>query len=858
MRRIVILNDYFPREVQEDIKLANPVMDHTKYIQKAIDDNVKPGDYVEMYGTFNVDKNVGYMPEFYGEDGRVLTGAASHITLNGSQPCISIESHNNQWNFSNCRFYVLRSFNDGLGIRCYSGKNKLDFGEWILKRIHDIDPDGKAAEDRLFLQRNPAKRWLPPIDGKTGFASKGYANAGFNTTSYSTHELSNYRSNNCDTSKISTGGGGYGGNYPQDDGTTARTWGSWDKGFIGNFNAGVLINQNPKVPKAKRDAATFTVLGGYVRGWTYCGVQIGSIGGPKGEVVPNTLPDVDGYICKNVTIQNVVVEDVYESGIQRSRFDNLTIDRCIVRRSGHPEWDLYNDAKPERPGVSQVDPGYGTASGRKNMQGKLTITNSTFIDCNRKGIDAHHGTTTVIANNFVKAGYWGIQVALEEPQVDRAEPGWEHEVCTYVVKDNIIHAGIKAIDFTNGAFGSNARVAKNLWYMKVSVKVLNNTTYGPYGWVYNYAHDGFVIDGNTFIFSLPYGQFKVGGNEEGKSFGIFHGTQDPTGRGVGIGDVITNNRVMNSRYGNFTYGMTIQPCTLLTLKGNRIDTTPFRSRKIENSEEPFISTLPYVFRDGVPTTPWLMTGNMVNLIEEDNWAYNRMKLDILVEGMRKLEPGTEDNAVAKAANAALNKPIFNISGVVKRPEDSNPNNFVVNVDNVTTEGNNPPAGFDFIVSQSSPKMVLTTRNGDRPNTGKFGDATTGVYAKVYIPARNDTVIDTIEFTLNIKNLSMNGVGTVLSVQNGDLTLCSLLNNTSTGGKLMLVHGQKAVYVNGTKVEPRVNYEVQFNTKYKIQIVTTNLKNSSYMLLGTPSNGNNQITADFSDITVYRTRDLTTE
>ncbi len=45
--KVKVLNDYFPKEVQEDILKDEPTLFHQTYIQDAIDKYVKPGDYVE-------------------------------------------------------------------------------------------------------------------------------------------------------------------------------------------------------------------------------------------------------------------------------------------------------------------------------------------------------------------------------------------------------------------------------------------------------------------------------------------------------------------------------------------------------------------------------------------------------------------------------------------------------------------------------------------------------------------------------------------------------------------------------------------------------------------------------------------
>lgn len=280
MGKIVKLNNFLPPEIQEDVMKEQPLLMHHTHLQKAFDENVKPGDYVELEGTFNIDKLVGYKPEWYGTDNRPVTNA-THLTMHGSQPCFSIELNNNVINFSGATFIVHRMFNDGLGIRGFKGQNQIHLGNWYTRRILDVDPNGLAATDRSVLYSNPAKRWIPPIDGTSGSSIKGTKEAGFNVT-VNNFELSKFRSNSLDTSKMTDELAGYnptygkhygGGNYPQDDGTTAPTWGTWEKGWFGNFHAAIFINQNHTYTQRERDMAKLVITGGYIRGFVYAGIE---------------------------------------------------------------------------------------------------------------------------------------------------------------------------------------------------------------------------------------------------------------------------------------------------------------------------------------------------------------------------------------------------------------------------------------------------------------------------------------------------------------------------------------------------------------------------------------------------------
>lgn len=855
----IVLNDYFSKEVQQDVLKAKPVLMHSEAIQKVIDSHVKPGMIVTMYGTFNLDKlPANYMADYYGQPNRKIH---PKVTLHGSQPCLSISSNDNTWDFTGCTFIVHRMFQDGIHFREYIGNNTVvNLGKWFTKRILDVDPNYQAETDRLALQRGSVK-WLPSIDGDTGMAVKGMGpsaeqktkSAGFNTTTYPV-ELSPFRSNAADTSKITYDGGqggGYNGQFPQEDGTTAPTWGTWGGGWIGNWNAAVYVTQNPNFDEAVRLRSRFHILDGYIRGWAYCGIQVGNVGTPDGQQIGGRIEEIEKWTAYNVTIKNVMIEDCHESGIQRTRFDNMIIDNVVVRRMGHPEWGMHH-AKPGKPNVTQIDPGYGTSSGRQNVQGKLVITNSKFIDCNRKGIDAHHGTSTVITNNYIKAGFWGIQVVLEEKQADTKDVNWEHQVCSYVIANNEIHAGIRGIDFANGGFGPVVRLSQRQWFLKASVKILNNTIFAPVGWYYNYAHDGFILENNTFVFSLPYGKYYMEGNEGNKSYGIYHGSILPGARGLGVGDIVRGNRVMNSPYGNFGHGIVVNSGMLTYMENNLVDVTPYKKKTIADSYgEPFISNFDEVWNNNLATNPYLINAHQIEFKDTNNYSFNRRDLG---SSLRKYSytpnEGTlkTDIETSKIPERTVNIP---------KVSSSDPNNWYPDFEDVVQGGENAPVGWKGVTSDKPP-MVHYARVA-KPSS------TAGVYPIVHIPKVDKTTKDTIVFKTKVIAMGRNQTGPLIStgtmLEGTGVPLIQAYRRGADYAKAefrekhTIIPLTDSITLNGTLIPRNKEVEIQLDTEYEIRVLTDRLNGRDSFNLGAPFNGNNQISADFYDVAIYRGRDL---
>nr|DAT18036.1 MAG TPA: Right handed beta helix region [Caudoviricetes sp.] len=889
----IVLNDYFPQNVQEDVLKEQPLLMHQEHIQKAIDDHVKPGMVVVMYGNFNLDKHTGYRPDIYGQDNIPI--GTTKLVKHGSQPCISIASNDNTWDFTGCKFVVHRLFNDGLHIREYKGNNTfVNIGSWYTKRILDIDPNCTAATDRGILTRTPANRWIAPVDRNTGFAFKGGVTKtssqfpvakvmGFNTTT-APYELSKFRSNSVDTSRLESTGvnDGYEGNFPQDNGTTANTWGTWGGGWIGNWNAAVLITQNPDLPEDVRTSARLNITGGYIRGWVYAGVEVGSIPHKPDMVVDTMSPDALKYSVRNCTLKNLTIEDIYEAGIQRTRFDNLVIDNCTIRRAGHPDWSLQH-GKLETPEVSQVDPGYGISSGRANQQGKLVISNCHITECNRKGIDAHHGTNTVIENNFIKAGYWGIQLVFEENQVNLNDPNWDHEICSYVIRDNVIHSGYKGIDCANGGFGPLVRTAVNQWYMRLSVKVESNTVYAPVGWYYNYAHDGFIIQNNTFTYSLPYGMFKAGDRHEERTFAMYHGSEIITNRGIPVADVIRGNRVMNSKYGNFKYGFYLKPTALCTFEQNVVDVTPWKKKTaVDNGNEPFISPKDFVCNDNTETVPFFIDNRQSNLLQRDNYSFNRRDLSTSIKTFNATYSAETLTDVMK--NIIVTERVVHATEKTSADKDI----FYVNAANVTTLGTLPPKGYRGPTNTEEP-LVIYSRLTQTPSAANRSPSTTGVIAGVTFPTRAASqpavTTATVKFKFTLNGLpsgstnpalaatahigSLVGLSTDTGVASLPLHIRASANAANKGKIVLYLQpsqnaGHKVyldgVHIAGGTIPALTETVIEYDHEYEVRILVThpNLKNATKLLLGSHNlNAGMPADADFKEVAVYFNKDVTT-
>jgi len=189
----------------------------------------------------------------------------------------------------------------------------------------------------------------------TGYAEKGTSSGGYDTAAFW-----GYRKNNGQDNLVGTFGGGY----------------------IGSVSYGLLIHNGCKNVSVNNCKAT---------GFNYVGLGVGF----NGDYSPTDL----GYLdSENVVFDGCYSANNYSAGFNFMASNGGKLVNSYVKDIGHP------DALTS---YTVCDPGYGvTCRGSSFSSAKNTvISNSTFLDCKRKGIDAHAGIGISIDSNTVKNCY---------------------------------------------------------------------------------------------------------------------------------------------------------------------------------------------------------------------------------------------------------------------------------------------------------------------------------------------------------------------------------------------------------------------------------------------------------------------
>ena len=597
----IILNDFLPPNVQADVLLECPQMaSHSAALQQAVDEHVKPGMTVRLFGNFKMSKLAGYRPDIYGRDNQPVPGQPL-LTRHGAQPCLMLRADNNIYDFSNCVFTVDKLFQDGVHIAGYQGDCRAEhMGHWFTAAILAVDPGKLSASNwkGALGSKGRGNDWLAPIDNNTGFAFKGNTTCGFNTSEYA-YDLAPFRNNSLDTSRLSAGG--YGRAFPQENGRTAATWGTWRGGWIGNAGSALVIYQLPSVPESARTIAHFTCAGIYGRGFAGAVIEVGLLGKPDSTHLSRWGAGIEPYVPRNIRLHNTLAEDNYTAGIQHNRYIDVWEQGSHIRRSGHPDWSLEH-TNPGRPGASSVDPGYGSASGRASPQIRRRISQCTYVDCARKGIDAHHGADTIVEKCYVKAGVWGMQVAFEERQVDLAEASnLGLQLARYIVRDCEFHSSQEALSFHNGAFGwrrNKTGDGRQAWGLRVDVAVENTLLAAPVGWMDNYGRGGFKLNNVTAVFDAPYGVRTDMNTDKYRAFWL--GSSNPAERGLPLDYTLNNCRAMNSPVGNYASAMLIEYINVLNMWNFMVDTTPYTTDLAGNGL-PAFTAAKLVIRSGRKT-----------------------------------------------------------------------------------------------------------------------------------------------------------------------------------------------------------------------------------------------------------------
>lgn len=850
-RRTLVVNDWFAPEMQADVLSENPQMVHSHAIYEVLKTRAKPGMRIVMHGNFNMEKLAGVEPELFGADGRTPDAPELAATVNGCQPTMIL--HFDNWNvdFRECRFRVMTMMTDGFAVAGYKGANRANMGRWFTKAVDDIDPNRRAAQD--WKVTGGTTGLFPPIDGSTGFAEKGYENAGFNTTTRNRY-AGNYRSNALDTRNLKAGG--YGGRFPQADGSTSETWQEWRGGLHGNIGSAGYIFQTPEVGRAERETASFVLEDSYARGFITYGFEVGT------EAKPNGNPFADNgevweYTPQNVFLVRSHVEDCYEGGIQANRFVNLWEINSRVYRMGHPDsgFEYHKPGQPQSAFIN--DPGYGSSSRRKTAQIGRYIIGGWYIDCARKGIDAHTISGLYIAKVRVKAKIWGIQICFDEIYCRTDEPSQCSALANqFTLRDSEVFSGFKGVDFTNGSFSSQSHknpAGQRLFEIRFKALVDNVQIFAPIGYFDNYGRGGVHLRDVTATCAYPYG--KLPHFNPASSRGFWLGSQNPERYGIPFNIKLEGCTAQNSPQGNYAEGFCIQPVNLLTMRDCIADVTPFvtdtvmPNRYLRGAD---------VVRSGVKTRAFAVSEiagakpeNVLfdNCVEVDKTAgtaaVSRFEYQTAAPVRAQEEPpadggGTsEDGAQPAAVGGVMPKVVrFGMETATAT---------VVRDDSGTTEivmgGNHPPADWSDMADVSGSIKFVKARL-------KNANSSAGVYPRIKLDL--DAATDTTVLTaLRVLSLGTRAAVVSLGMSAADGTAgtgVTLEKSADTDKFRIRVNSNYAVSVDGIPNSADALYEYG---RWYILAYTAKL-GGEYLNLGTIHGGNGQLSADFGEgLTVFR-------
>ena len=550
-------------------------------------DAVKHGQTIRFWHTAHLEKQIGKHTDIYGTEGR----SYGRLTLNGGQPCLILRQKKNVTVIlENAELYTETA---SLGI--------LD-----LYKCHRCKViSGKLTGGNFVRETNEYK--FPPIDGTTGRAEKGYPTAGFNTTSLSP-DIGGFSNNSVITENETAGG--YGGQFPQFDGTTSPRWGVWRGGQIGNHSSGIRVI----------GGFGNEILATEIHGFNGSCVQLGLIRALNGayEYPRISNSEARGIAPKGTRIRGTYMHNCYIGGVQSSRStDTYFDDYNVVEEMGHPDSSIANE---------YVDPGYGIATSRSMPNFKIHIKNNAFTKCYRKGIDSHQGSQLFISNNSIKGTmFHGIGIAVDDDFADTFyQPYFEH---VGYIKDNEIEAHEVGIFYANGEFGRARRENAKLRWQQLHVNITGNVVRSTNPFSYNYAHSPFYISHNTFVFAAPYAHQKaVTGNKAGIYLGSY------AGRGFTAGDVISHNKFFNSKDGNFAYDILVENGSKQTkaikITENHFDISRWYQKDGANS---MYMHNDVVYRSGLASIPIQYGTNRMpqDLVVMDNTVWDDFNHDVI-------------------------------------------------------------------------------------------------------------------------------------------------------------------------------------------------------------------------------------
>lgn len=478
---------------------------------------------------FAVDKNIGYMPDVFGADGRAVTVGGMKLTIDGAQPCIYIKGKNFLFVDFRGVTFVVESF--GVNVFEMDGGtgNTIIHGGIIRSRRY-LEKGYVGGRQGLFA---PIDGWTPENpDVGYGYADKGLYDLGFNTTTLM-HDLARYRNNAAQVQNVkkpadltwaqvkehernqsvrkylSVGGywnaDGTKNQFPQEDGTVSEEWGMWAGGQRGSSANGWVFY----------DVHHMTVWDFDIRGMTGSALQFGLYSTRDCRAVDGGDIDTairERMVCYDCKVYGGFMDANYIGGIGVVRGVGITIEgmNCIEGKVGHPDASLGHSRDNSQ---VTVDPGYWLWTSRYLPQIGIRFLNNHFGFAARKVCDAHTGNNIQIIGNSGKCLYYGTGVVIEETfAMDSTKGGrsestsFEYQESNIVIKDNEFICGLNGIFLINGATGVKARKDKNLWWLRANITVQNNRIYAPRGIPCNFGHNRFTISDNSCTFALPFGE----------------------------------------------------------------------------------------------------------------------------------------------------------------------------------------------------------------------------------------------------------------------------------------------------------------------------------------------------------------
>lgn len=551
-------------------------------------DAVKNGQTIRFWHSAHLEKQINKHTDIYGTEGRSL----GRLTLNGGQPCVILRNKVDVTiNLSSAELYTETASQGMLDlvncVRCKVVKGALVGGNYI---------------------RETKEYKFPPIDGTTGHAEKGASTTGFNTTTLSP-DIGGI-SNNMVVTQNETSGG-YGGAFPQFDGTTAATWGTWRGGQLGNHSDGIRVI----------GGFGNEIMGTEIHGFNGSAIRLGLLRSLDGLTSFPRISTSESRLLapKGTKIKGTYLHNCYIGGCHSDRsIDTFFDDYNIVEDMGHPNASIAH---------TNIDPGYGFSTSRCMPNFKLNVKNNVFTRCVRKGIDCHQGSQLRLSDNSIKGTmFHGVGIAVDDDFADTFyQPYFEH---VGYIKDNEIESHEVGIFYANGQFGRARReVIKKRWE-QLHVNITGNVIRSTNPFFYNYAHSPFYIAYNTFIFAAPYAYQKaVTGNKSAVSIGSY------AGRGFTAGDIISHNKFFNSKDGNFTYMLYIENGSNQTkeikVTENHFDITSWYQKT--GADSMYLHN-DVSYRSGSTPTPIVYGGTLMpqDAVIEANTVWNDFNHDLII------------------------------------------------------------------------------------------------------------------------------------------------------------------------------------------------------------------------------------